>query len=85
MPVGKIPDRVKQAFIAAEDKNFYTHSGIDYFGIIRAILRNVNFIGSGRRPSGASTITQQVAKNFCFLPKFLMCAKSEEAFAVLAD
>ncbi len=79
MPVGKIPDRVKQAFIAAEDKNFYTHSGIDYFGIIRAILRNLKNIGSGRRPSGASTITQQVAKNFLLSSEVSYVRKIKEA------
>ena len=61
VPENKIPDRVKQAFIAAEDKSFYEHYGIDFIGIARAILVNLKNLGSGRRPSGASTITQQVA------------------------
>ena len=80
MPVGKIPDLVKQAFISAEDKKFYRHSGIDYVGIVRAVISNVKNLGSGRRPSGASTITQQVAKTFCFLRKCLMSAKSRKRF-----
>ena len=57
VPVDKIPERVKQAFIAAEDKHFYQHGGIDYIGIIRAVIHNIKNIGTGRRPSGASTIT----------------------------
>lgn len=65
VPVDKIPDKVKQAFISAEDKNFYRHSGLDYKGIARAALGNIAGMFSGRRPSGASTITQQVAKTFC--------------------
>ena len=79
MPVGKIPDQVKQAFIAAEDKKFYRHSGIDYVGIIRAVLRNIKNIGSGRRPSGASTITQQVAKNFLLTSEVSYIRKIKEA------
>lgn len=79
MPVGKIPDQVKQAFIAAEDKKFYRHSGIDYVGIIRAVLRNIKNIGSGRRPSGASTITQQVAKNFLLTSEVSYVRKIKEA------
>ena len=64
MPIETIPDLVKNAFIAAEDKNFYTHNGIDYIAITRAMVSNLQSLGSGRRPEGASTITQQVAKNF---------------------
>ena len=64
MPIEKIPDLVKNAFIAAEDKNFYSHNGIDYIAITRAMASNIQNLGSGRRPEGASTITQQVAKNF---------------------
>ena len=64
VPEDKIPALVKQAFISAEDKNFYSHFGVDLFGITRAVLMNLKNFGSGRRPTGASTITQQVAKNF---------------------
>lgn len=64
LPIQAIPDRVKAAFLSAEDKNFYNHPGIDVSGLGRAILTNVQNLGSGRRPVGASTITQQVAKNF---------------------
>src|SRR6516162_5616510 len=61
LPSSSIPDLVKQAFISAEDKNFYTHRGFDPEGIVRAAF--IYFQGS-RRVQGASTITQQVAKNF---------------------
>jgi penicillin-binding protein 1A len=64
VPVEAIPERVKQAFVAAEDQHFYDHPGIDVFGIGRAILSNLERAGTNRRPEGASTITQQVAKNF---------------------
>src|SRR5690606_11703762 len=63
LPIQAVPDRVKAAFLSAEDKNFYTHPGIDVMGLARAVITNVQNIGSGRRPVGASTITQQVAKN----------------------
>lgn len=62
IPIESVPDMVKNAYIAAEDKNFYQHQGIDYVGIGRAMLKNLK--NPGRRPEGASTITQQVAKNF---------------------
>jgi penicillin-binding protein 1A len=64
LPIQAVPDRVKAAFLSAEDKNFYTHPGIDVTGLARAIITNIQNVGSGRRPVGASTITQQVAKNF---------------------
>ncbi len=79
VPVDKIPDLVKQAFLSAEDKNFYSHSGIDYKGIIRAILGNLKNIGTGRRPAGASTITQQVAKNFLLSSEVSYKRKIKEA------
>lgn len=64
LPIQAIPDRVKAAFLSAEDKNFYSHPGIDPVGLARAIIVNIQNFGTGRRPVGASTITQQVAKNF---------------------
>lgn len=79
MPVEKIPDLVKQAFISAEDKKFYSHSGVDYVGIVRAVLHNIRNIGTGRRPSGASTITQQVAKNFLLSSEVSYVRKIKEA------
>ncbi|GAB1716186.1 MAG: Penicillin-binding protein 1A [Nitrobacter sp.] len=66
LPIQAVPKLVINAFLAAEDKNFYEHSGIDFQGVSRAVLKLVeNAIrGSDKRPQGASTITQQVAKNF---------------------
>lgn len=64
LPIQAIPETIKAAFLSAEDKNFYTHPGIDPVGIARAVVTNFQNYGSGRRAVGASTITQQVAKNF---------------------
>jgi penicillin-binding protein 1A len=64
VPVRAMPRRVVNAFLAAEDKNFYAHFGLDPTGIVRAAATNLKQVGEGRRPVGASTITQQVAKNF---------------------
>jgi penicillin-binding protein 1A len=58
-----IPPMVRQAFISAEDKNFYHHPGIDITSIFAAILKNISHMGQSKRPVGASTITQQVIKN----------------------
>lgn len=63
-PVAEIPPLVKNAFLAAEDKNFYQHKGVDVIAVARAVFTNVKNRASGKRPIGASTITQQVAKNF---------------------
>jgi penicillin-binding protein 1A len=60
LPIQAIPDRVKAAFLSAEDKNFYRHPGVDPVGLARAVINNIR---TGAR-QGASTITQQVAKNF---------------------
>jgi penicillin-binding protein 1A len=63
VPYSAIPDTLKQAFISAEDKTFWTHRGIDPLAIFRAAVTDLEQMGQGRRPIGASTITQQVAKN----------------------
>ena len=66
IPIDEIPEVVKQAFISAEDKNFYSHPGVDAAGIVKAFVRfaQAKITGSGGRLTGASTITQQVMKNF---------------------
>lgn len=64
VPVEAVPKQVIQAFLSAEDRNFYHHPGVDFAGILRATVTNIENYGRGRRPVGASTITQQVAKNF---------------------
>ncbi len=64
VPLHVVPQRLIDAFLSAEDKTFFSHSGIDIFGIGRAAITNFENRGTGRRLVGASTITQQVAKNF---------------------
>ncbi|MFT6071949.1 MAG: penicillin-binding protein 1A [Alphaproteobacteria bacterium] len=78
-PIENIPKKVSQAFIAAEDKHFYEHPGVDFRGIGRAIFTNVTNLGSGRRLQGASTITQQVMKNFLFQDERPHVRKIKEA------
>jgi len=77
LPITAIPDRVKQAYISAEDKNFYTHPGVDFRAIARAMLKNLS--NPGQRPEGASTITQQVAKNFLLTSEVSYTRKIREA------
>ncbi|MES2728632.1 MAG: PBP1A family penicillin-binding protein [Pseudomonadota bacterium] len=79
VPVGEIPPLVKQAFLSAEDKKFYSHGGVDYVAVTRAMLKNAASLGSGRRPVGASTITQQVAKNFLLSNEVSYARKIREA------
>src|SRR5438045_1613573 len=79
IPVQAIPKLVTNAFVAAEDKNFYEHGGIDFSGIARAALLYVQQYGRGRRPQGASTITQQVAKNFLLTNELSVSRKIKEA------
>ncbi len=76
LPSSAIPPLVKEAFISAEDKNFYTHPGVDFEGMIRA---GIVFLQGTRRVQGASTITQQVAKNFFLSPKRDLTRKIREA------
>lgn len=79
VPIDAIPKPVINAFLAAEDKNFYNHPGIDLAGIVRAALTNLSHFGSDRRPVGASTITQQVAKNFLLTNELSIERKIKEA------
>lgn len=78
VPIATIPQRVKDAFLSAEDKDFYSHPGVDIFGIGRAVLANVQNMGS-KRPMGASTITQQVAKNMLLTSEVSVERKIKEA------
>ncbi|MGD9768637.1 MAG: penicillin-binding protein 1A [Pseudolabrys sp.] len=82
-PIQAIPKLLLNAFIAAEDKNFYEHGGIDFTGIARAASSFVQNYGSGRRPQGASTITQQVAKNFLLTNELSMTRKVKEALLAM--
>ena len=79
VPVGAIPKLVIKAFLAAEDKNFYSHPGVDVMGVLRAVITNLKRFGRDRRPVGASTITQQVAKNFLLTNEVSWERKIKEA------
>jgi len=79
VPIHSVPNRVIGAFLSAEDKNFYRHPGIDVAGIVRAIVKNISAYGENRRMEGASTITQQVAKNFLLSSEYKFSRKVREA------
>ncbi len=79
VPLSAMPKRVVNAFLAAEDRNFYEHMGIDPLGVLRAIVTNLKNIGMHRRMVGASTITQQVAKNFLLTNEVSWRRKIKEA------
>ncbi len=79
VPIEAIPRRVLNALLSAEDKNFYSHPGIDFIGVGRAIVTNLANLGRDRRPVGASTITQQVAKNFLLSNELSLDRKIKEA------
>jgi len=77
--IDEIPPFVINAFLSAEDKNFFQHPGIDARGITRAIFKNLKNIVTGQRLEGASTITQQVAKNFLLSSDVSFSRKVKEA------
>ena len=79
VPYDSIPKVVINSFLSAEDKNFFNHPGIDAKGIIRAIVNNIKNISQNKRLEGASTITQQVAKNFLLNNEVSMKRKIKEA------
>jgi penicillin-binding protein 1A len=83
LPIQAVPDLLKAAFLSAEDKNFYEHSGVDVAGVLRALVTNLRNSGSGKRPVGASTITQQVAKNFLLTNEVSYERKLKEALLAL--
>ena len=87
VPFDQMPKKVVDAFLAAEDDNFYQHEGIDYYGIMRAFMVNLK---KGRLVQGGSTITQQVAKSFLLskertisrkIKDLLLARKIEEKFS----
>jgi penicillin-binding protein 1A len=77
VPVAAMPKRVLQAFVAAEDQRFFSHPGVDFVGVIRAVIANLSH--PGQRPEGASGITQQVAKNFLLSNQATLARKIREA------
>src|SRR4030081_1029680 len=83
LPIQAVPKLVTNAFISAEDKNFYEHSGLDLNGIARAGWLYVQNIGKRVRPQGASTITQQVAKNFLLTNEATFERKIKEALLAM--
>ena len=83
LPIQAVPKLVINAFISAEDKNFYEHGGLDFSGIARAGWLYLQNVGTSRRPQGASTITQQVAKNFLLTNEVSFARKIKEALLAL--
>ena len=79
IPYEAIPDKIINSFLAAEDKNFFSHPGVDAKGIIRAVINNIKNIAQNKRLEGASTITQQVAKNFLLTNEVSIKRKIKEA------
>src|ERR1700755_1902832 len=83
LPIQAMPKLVTNAFLAAEDKNFYEHGGIDYTGMARAAVVYLQNFCSNRRQQGASTITQQVAKNFLLTNEVSFSRKIKEALLAM--
>ncbi len=83
VPQAAMPRMVVRAFLSAEDKNFFYHPGVDPLGIIRAVLTNIKNVTQGKRLVGASTITQQVAKNFLLTSDVTIERKVKEAILAL--
>src|SRR3979411_97432 len=83
LPIQAVPKLVINAFLAAEDKNFYEHGGIDFTGMARAAVLFAQNYGSNRRPQGAATITQQVAKNFLLTNEVSFTRKIKEALLAM--
>ena len=79
IPIGQIPKKLIYAFLSSEDKNFYSHKGLDFVSILKASIINIKNINSNRRLVGASTITQQVAKNFLLTNEVSLERKIKEA------
>ncbi len=79
IPYSAIPKKVINAFLSAEDKNFFSHPGVDAKGVLRATINNIKNILSSKRLEGASTITQQVAKNFLLTNEVSINRKIKEA------
>ena len=79
VPYDAISEKVINSFLSAEDKNFYSHPGVDAKGVLRAIINNISNIIASKRLEGASTITQQVAKNFLLTNEVSLNRKIKEA------
>ncbi len=79
VPYSAIPNRIINSFLSAEDKNFFSHPGVDAKGVVRATINNISNILTSKRLEGASTITQQVAKNFLLSNEVSLNRKIKEA------
>ena len=79
VPYNAISKKVINSFLSAEDKNFFSHPGVDARGVVRAVINNISNIVSSKRLEGASTITQQVAKNFLLTNEVSLNRKIKEA------
>ena len=79
VPYDSIPEVIVNSFLSAEDKNFFSHPGVDAQGILRASINNLKNIYQDKRLEGASTITQQVAKNFLLTNEVSLKRKVKEA------
>ena len=79
VPYSSIPQNVINSFLSAEDKNFFSHPGVDAKGVLRAVVNNIKNIMTSKRLEGASTITQQVAKNFLLSNEVSLNRKIKEA------
>ena len=79
VPYNAISEKVINSFLSAEDKNFFSHPGVDARGVLRAVVNNVSNILASKRLEGASTITQQVAKNFLLTNEVSFNRKIKEA------
>ena len=79
VPYNAIPTKVINAFLSAEDKNFFSHPGVDAKGVLRAVINNISNVIYSKRLEGASTITQQVAKNFLLTNEVSLNRKIKEA------
>jgi penicillin-binding protein 1A len=77
--IGEVPTLVVNAFLAAEDRDFYSHKGVDPEAIFRAAVADISRVGSGQRPIGASTITQQVVRHFLLSRELSLTRKAKEA------
>ena len=80
VPYASIPENVINAFLSAEDKNFFSHPGVDAKGVLRATINNIKNILTSKRLEGASTITQQVAKNFLLTNEVSLNRKVKESY-----
>ena len=83
VPYEAIPKKVINSFLSAEDKNFFSHPGVDAKGVMRAVINNISNIIASKRLEGASTITQQVAKNFLLTNEVSLNRKLKEAILAL--